>query len=123
MKMTQQSLAAMKQRATQIGQWATYLLTETEYWNPKALEQLTEETLMQQEQETRDWLTENRKDYPPMGAEEEARSGITWQVKNSPTALTEDAAFQLEMLRMDDVPLEKLLQEAERLQSETATDE
>jgi len=107
--MTQERLEQLKETARKTGPWAEYLLSETEYWAPKDLDNLTEELLQQTEQLNRDWLAENRSQYPPSGAEEEARASLTWQVKESPNCLTEDQAFEAEMMRLDGEPLEKIL--------------
>ena len=45
--MTQQELDRLKVAAEIMGRWAVYLLSETEYWTPEALEQLTEEKLQE----------------------------------------------------------------------------
>ena len=115
MKMTKLSLEGMKQRATQIGQWATYLLTETEYWNPKALEELTEEKLQEFQTRQAQWLMENERKYPDSGAAELLWEEITEMVKQNDRCLNEDNASEIEMMRMDEVPLPELLTKAKEL--------
>ena len=107
--MNQRQLTQLKEKAHQIGQWAEYLLSETEYWAPMDLDNLTEQRLEEIEQENREWLAKNRSFYPPSGAEEDLRASLTAEVKDSQNCLTEDQAFKAEMLRMDGKPLGEIL--------------
>ena len=94
-----------------MGQWAVYLLTETEYWTPQALDELTEEKLQEFQTRQAQWQMENEADYPPGGAKEDLRESITWQVKQDSRCLTEDEAFAMEQLRMEeDMTIEQLPQ-------------
>lgn len=100
--MTQQELMKLKAAADKMGQWAVYLLTETEYWTPQALDELTEEKLQEFQTRQSQWLMENEANYPAGGAKEELRASITWQVRQDSRCLTEDEAFEMEQLRMEE---------------------
>lgn len=106
--MTQKELMRLKAAADKMGQWAEYLLTETEYWTPQALDELTEEKLKEFQTRQAQWLMENEANYPPWGAKEDLRASITWQVRQDSRCLTEDEAFEMECLRMDGMPIEEL---------------
>lgn len=106
--MTQKELMRLKAAADKMGQWAVYLLTETEYWTPQALDELTEEKLKEFQTRQAQWLMENEANYPPWGAKEDLRASITWQVRQDSRCLTEDEAFEMECLRMDGMPIEEL---------------
>jgi len=94
-----------------MGRWAVYLLTETEYWAPEALEELTEEKLQEFQTRQAQWLMEHGREYPASGAAEVLREEITWQVKQDSRCLTEDEAFAMEQLRMEeDMTIEQLPQ-------------
>lgn len=99
---TQKALNQLKQQAEAIGQWAMYLLEETEYWAPLDLEKITPETLRQTQQDKASWIMESAALYPSSGAEEEMRQSLTDQVKDSKNCLTEDEAYELEALRLDE---------------------
>ena len=71
--MTQQELDRLKVAAEIMGRWAVYLLSETEYWTPEALEQLTEEKLQEFQTRQAQWLMENEKNYSDSGAAEALR--------------------------------------------------
>lgn len=94
--------------AEKMGRWAVYLLTETEYWTPQALDELTEEKLQEFQTRQAQWLMQHEREYPDSGAAEVLREEITWQVKQNEDCLTEDEAFQMELLRMDGMPIEEL---------------
>ena len=94
--------------AEKMGRWAVYLLTETEYWTPQALDELTEEKLQEFQTKQAQWLMQHEREYPDSGAAEVLREEITWQVKQNEDCLTEDEAFQMELLRMDGMPIEEL---------------
>lgn len=98
-----------------MGRWAVYLLIETEYWTPEALEQLTEEKLQEFQTRQSQWLMENEKNYPDSGAAEVLREEITEMVKQNDRCLNEDNASEIEMMRMDEVPLPELLTKAKEL--------
>ena len=98
----------LKAAADKMGQWAVYLLTETEYWTPQALDELTEEKLQEFQTRQAQWLMQHEREYPDSGAAEVLREEITWQVKQNEDCLTEDEAFQMELLRMDGMPIEEL---------------
>lgn len=109
--MTQKELMRLKTAADKMGQWAVYLLTETEYWTPQALDELTEEKLQEFQTRQAQWLMENEANYPPSGAKEDLRASITWQVRQDSRCLTEDEAFEMEYLRMEeDMTIEQLPQ-------------
>ncbi len=109
----------MKEEAKQIGKWALYLLMETEYWDPKSLARITVESLEETEDRMGDWLEDNRRFYPPSGAEEVAREILTERVKDSPTVLDEDTAHELAMMRMDEeFTLENLQEVLDKIQVE-----
>ena len=113
--MTQQELDRLKVAAEKMGRWAVYLLSETEYWTPEALEQLTEEKLQEFQTRQAQWLMENEKNYSDSGAAEALREEITEMVKQSDRCLNEDNASEIEMMRMDEVPLPELLTKAKEL--------
>ena len=56
----------LKAAADKMGQWAVYLLTETAYWTPQALDELTEEAMQRIREDyvraRRAWIAEIRKD-------------------------------------------------------------
>lgn len=114
---TQKQLDRLKKAAEQMGQWAVYLLTETEYWVPEALDELTEENLQAFQTRQAQWLMEHERDYPDSGASEVLREETTWQVKQDSRCLDEDSAFELEQMRLDEVPLPELLKKAKELRS------
>jgi hypothetical protein len=115
-KTTQKMLEKLEQEAEQIGRWALYVLQETEYWDPLSLDELTQEKLEEIQQRAADWLTDNRADYPPSGAEEELRSMLTQEVRRHPWAVDEDTAFQLEYDRSEkSIPIEEQTADLERL--------
>lgn len=91
-----------------MGQWAVYLLTETEYWTPQALDELTEEKLQEFQTRQAQWLMQHEREYPDSGAAEVLREEITWQIKQNEDCLTEDEAFEMECLRMDGMLIEEL---------------
>ena len=113
--MTQQELDRLKVAAEKMGRWAVYLLSETEYWTPEALEQLTEEKLQEFQTRQAHWLMENEKNYSDSGAAEVLREEITEMVKQNDRCLNEDNASEIEMMRMDEVPLSELLTKAKEL--------
>ena len=113
--MTQQELDRLKVAAEKMGRWAVYLLSETEYWTPEALEQLTEEKLQEFQTRQAQWLMENEKNYSDCGAAEALREEITEMVKQNDRCLNEDNASEIEMMRMDEVPLPELLTKAKEL--------
>jgi len=113
--MTQQELDRLKVAAEKMGRWAVYLLSETEYWTPEALEQLTEEKLQEFQTRQAQWLMENEKNYSDSGAAEALREEITEMVKQNDRCLNEDNASEIEMMRMDEVPLPELLTKAKEL--------
>ena len=113
--MTQQELDRLKVAAEKMGRWAVYLLSETEYWTPEALKQLTEEKLQEFQTRQAQWLMENEKNYSDSGAAEELREEITEMVKQNDRCLNEDNASEIEMMRMDEVPLPELLTKAKEL--------
>ena len=98
-----------------MGRWAVYLLSETEYWTPEALEQLTEEKLQEFQTRQAQWLMENEKNYSDSGAAEALREEITEMVKQNDRCLNEDNASEIEMMRMDGMPLPELLTKAKEL--------
>ena len=106
--MTQKELMRLKTAADKMGQWAVYLLTETEYWTPQALDELTEEKLQEFQTRQAQWLMQHEREYPDSGAAEVLREEITWQIKQNEDCLTEDEAFEMECLRMDGMPIEEL---------------
>ena len=106
--MTQKELMRLKTEADKMGQWAVYLLTETEYWTPQALDELTEEKLQEFQTRQAQWLMQHEREYPDSGAAEVLREEITWQIKQNEDCLTEDEAFEMECLRMDGMPIEEL---------------
>lgn len=106
--MTQKELMRLKAAADKMGQWAEYLLTETEYWTPQALDELTEEKLQEFQTRQAQWLMQHEREYPDSGAAEVLREEITWQIKQNEDCLTEDEAFEMECLRMDGMPIEEL---------------
>lgn len=106
--MTQKELMRLKAAADKMGQWAVYLLTETEYWTPQALDELTEEKLQEFQTRQAQWLMQHEREYPDSGAAEVLREEITWQIKQNEDCLTEDEAFEMECLRMDGMPIEEL---------------
>lgn len=109
--MTQQELDRLKIEAEKMGRWAEYLLTETEYWTPMALNKLTMEELQAFQTRQAQWLMQHEREYPPSGAAEVLREEITWQVKQNEDCLTEDEAFAMEQLRMqEDMTIEQLPQ-------------
>ena len=113
--MTQQEFDRLKVAAEKMGRWAVYLLSETEYWTPEALEQLTEEKLQEFQTRQAQWLMENEKNYSDSGAAEALREEITEMVKQNDRCLSEDNASEIEMMRMDEVPLPELLTKAKEL--------
>lgn len=106
--MTQKELMRLKEAADKMGQWAEYLLTETEYWTPQSLDELTEEKLQEFQTRQAQWLMQHEREYPDSGAAEVLREEITWQIKQNEDCLTEDEAFEMECLRMDGMPIEEL---------------
>ena len=112
--MNQTQLDKLKMVAHQTGSWAEYLLSETEYWAPKDLDNLTPELLEQTEQESREWLAENREFYPAGGATEDLRASLTEQAKDSQNLLTEEQAYEAEMMRLDGDPIEEILKRLKR---------
>ena len=108
--MTQQELNRLKEAAEKIGRWAVYLLTETEYWTPEALEELTEEKLQEFQTRQAQWLMENERKYPDSGATELLREEITAMVKSRDGCLTEDEASEMERQRLDGMDIEDLPQ-------------
>ena len=118
--MTQEALEAMKVKAHQIGRWAQYLLTEREYWNPEGLETLTEEELQEAEASNREWLRENRSQYPASGAEEVLRQELTEWEKMQPTSLDEDTACEMEHARQEGTPLPQLMELLTNLRQKAA---
>lgn len=58
---------------------------------------------------------ENEKNYPDSGAAEVLREEITEMVKQNDRCLNEDNASEIEMMRMDEVPLPELLTKAKEL--------
>lgn len=106
--MTQKELMRLKAAVDKMGQWAEYLLTETEYWTPQALDELTEEKLQEFQTRQAQWLMQHEREYPYSGAAEVLREEITWQIKQNEDCLTEDEAFEMECLRMDGMPIEEL---------------
>lgn len=121
--MTQQELTTLKASAEKMGRWAVYLLTETEYWTPEALEELSEEKLQEFQTRQAQWLMEHEREYPDGGAAEVLREEITWQVKQDSRCLNEDNAFEIEQMRMDEVPLPELLTKAKELRSQQEDEE
>ena len=121
--MTQQELTTLKASAEKMGRWAVYLLTETEYWTPEALEELSEEKLQEFQTRQAQWLMEHEREYPDGGAAEVLREEITWQVKQDSRCLNEDSAFEIEQMRMDEVPLPELLTKAKELRSQQEDEE
>lgn len=113
--MTQQELNRLKEAAEKMGRWAVYLLIETEYWTPEALEGLTEEKLQEFQTRQAQWMMENERKYPDSGAAELLREEITEMVKQNDRCLSEDNASEIEMMRMDEVPLPELLTKAREL--------
>ena len=113
--MTQQELDRLKEAAGKMGRWAVYLLSETEYWTPEALEELTEEKLQEFQTRQAQWLMENERKYPDSGAAELLREEITEMVKQNDRCLNEDNASEIELMRMDEVPLPELLTKAKEL--------
>ena len=113
--MTQQELDRLKVAAEKMGRWAVYLLSETEYWTPEALKQLTEEKLQEFQTRQAQWLMENERNYSDSGAAEALREEITEMVKQNDRCLNEDNASEIEMMRMDEVPLPELLTKAKEL--------
>ena len=113
--MTQQELDRLKEAAEKMGRWAVYLLTETEYWTPEALEELTEKKLQEFQTRQAQWLMENERKYPDSGAAETLREEITEMVKQNDRCLNEDNASEIEMMRMNEVPLPELLTKAREL--------
>ena len=94
--------------AEKMGRWAEYLLAETEYWTPMALNKLTMEELQAFQTRQAQWLMQHEREYPDSGAAEVLREEITWQVKQNEDCLTEDEAFQMEQLRMEGMKIEEL---------------
>ena len=124
--MTQQELDRLKIEAEKMGRWAEYLLTETEYWTPMALNELNEEKLQEFQTRQAQWLMEHEREYPDSGAAEVLREEITWQVKQNEDCLTEDEAYEMEKLRLDEeLTIEKLPQRlaAFRAEQEKQTEE
>ena len=113
--MTQQELDRLKVAAEKMGRWAVYLLSETEYWTPEALKQLTEEKLQEFQTRQAQWLMENERNYSDSGAAEALREEITEMVKQNDRCLNEDNASEIEMMRMNEVPLPELLTKAKEL--------
>lgn len=111
--------------AEKMGRWAVYLLTETEYWTPKSLNELTTEALQEFQNRQSQWLMQHEREYPDSGAAEVLREEITWQVKQNEDCLTEDEAFQMEQLRMEGMPIEELPKQlaAFRAEQEKQTEE
>ena len=106
-----------------MGRWAEYLLTETEYWTPMALNKLTMEELQAFQTRQAQWLMEHEREYPDSGAAEVLREEITWQVKQDEDCLTEDEAYEMEKLRLnEELTIEELPQKlaAFRAEQETA---
>ena len=106
--MTQQDLTTLKASAEKMGRWAVYLLTETEYWTPEALEELSEEKLQEFQTRQAQWMMENERKYPDSGAAELLREEVTEMVKSREDCLTEDEAFEMERQRMDGMTIEEL---------------
>lgn len=116
--MTQQELDRLKMEAEKMGRWAVYLLTETEYWTPMALNKLTAEALQEFQDSQSQWLMEHEREYPDGGAAEVLRADITAQIQEREDCLTEDEAFQMEQLRMDGMTLEELPKELAAFRAE-----
>ena len=115
-KTTQKKLKELERTAEQTGRWALYVLQETEYWDPLSLDDLTPEKLEEIQKRASDWLTDNRADYPPPGAEEELRSMLTQEIRRHPWSVDDDTAFQLEYDRTErDIPIEEQTADLERL--------
>ena len=100
----------MKEQAEHMGRWAVYLLMETEYWEPAALDKLTAKSLQEFQTRQSQWLMQYGRDYPDSGAEETLRAEITDQVKQQEDSLTEDEAFEMESQRLDGMTIEQLPQ-------------
>lgn len=94
--------------AEKMGRWAVYLLTETEYWTPMALNELTTEALQEFQNRQSQWLMQHEREYPDGGATEALRAELTAQIQEREDCLTEDEAFQMEQLRMEGMPIEEL---------------
>ena len=94
-----------------------YLLTETEYWTPEALEKLTAKKLQDFQKAQAEWMMENERNHPDSGAAEILREEITWQVKQDSRCLNEDEAFEIERMRMDGAQLPEILETAKQLRS------
>jgi hypothetical protein len=98
----QKDLNKLKRQAERIGNWAKYLVSETEYWAPEDLEKLTPEILRREQESASGWLNRNMDEYPVSGAEEVLQQDFTDQVKDSPNALPYEEATELEMLRINE---------------------
>ena len=109
--------------AENMGRWAVYLLTETEYWTPTALSELTEERLQAFQTRQSQWLMEHGREYPDSGAEEVLRAEITETVQMNENCLTEDEAFQMERLRLDGMTIEELPEQLAAFRAEQETEE
>lgn len=117
--MTQQELDRLKIEAEKMGRWAEYLLTETEYWTPMALNKLTMEELQAFQTRQAQWLMQHEREYPDSGAAEVLREEITWQVKQNEDCLTEDEAYEMEKLRLnEELTIEELPQKLAAFRAE-----
>lgn len=120
--MTQKELNKLKEVAESLGEWAVYLLMETEYWTPMALDELTEEELQSFQESQSQWLMENERNYPPSGAKEMLRADTTEMIKSREDCLTADEASEMEMQRMDGMTLEELPQRLKKFRVEQEKD-
>ena len=117
--MTQIELDRLKMEAEKMGRWAVYLLTETEYWTPMALNKLTMEELQAFQTRQAQWLMQHEREYPDSGAAEVLREEITWQVKQNEDCLTEDEAYEMEKLRLnEELTIEELPQKLAAFRAE-----
>ena len=117
--MTQQELDRLKIEAEKMGRWAAYLLAETEYWTPMALNKLTTEELQAFQTSQAQWLMQHEREHPDSGAAELLREEITWQVKQNEDCLTEDEAYEMEKLRLnEELTIEELPQKLAAFRAE-----
>ena len=119
--MTQKELDRLKMEAEKMGRWAVYLLAETEYWTPMALNKLTMEELQAFQTEQAQWLMENEMEYPAGGAAEMLREETLQTIQMQEGCLTEDEAYEMESQRLNGMTIEELPKRLAQYRAEQET--